>query len=102
MIVITIYVVLSVVALVSTAAAWRSESRVKVLHRRQESDHKKLVELDERFDSLKTNFMKVLKPIRQNAEDIDQLDDDLARIQRLVEELKKGEAQPPPPLPEAA
>lgn len=66
----------------------------------QEQDHEKIRELDQCVESLKVHMMKLLKPIRQNAEDIDLLDDDLMRIQNLVDELKKRErvSTPPPAL----
>ncbi len=51
----------------------------------------RLQECDARYEHLHTSFMKILVPIRQNAEDIDTLDDDLARLQKLYEELKKRE-----------
>lgn len=57
----------------------------------------RLKEFEVRFDVLRGQVMKILVPIRQNSEDIDELDADLARLQGLYEELKKrGEIVPPP------
>jgi chromosome segregation ATPase len=57
----------------------------------------RIKEFDIRLELLRNQFMKILSPIRQNAEDIEELDDDLARLQGLYEELKKrGELVPPP------
>lgn len=67
------------------------------MHALQEQDHHKILQLESGVESLKGNLMKVLIPIRQNSEDIDLLDDDLHRIQRLVDELKKRKEELPPP-----
>lgn len=60
-----------------------------------EGVHQRMQELDARYELLKKNFMKILSPIRSSAEDIAQLDDDLARLQKLYEEIKKGASTPP-------
>jgi chromosome segregation ATPase len=57
----------------------------------------RIKEFDIKLELLRNQFMKILVPIRQNSEDIDELDADLARLQGLYEEIKKrGELEPPP------
>lgn len=56
----------------------------------------RIKEFDIRLELLRNQFMKILSPIRQNAEDIEELDEDLARLQSLFEELKKRGELPPP------
>ena len=47
-----------------------------------------------RCDLLEESFMKVLAPIRQNTEDLAQLDDDIIRIDKRIDELK-SRGEPP-------
>lgn len=60
----------------------------------------RIKEFDIKLELLRNQFLKILAPIHQNAEDINELDDDLARLQaryeELCEELKNREESPPP------
>ncbi len=108
-----VVVVLIILVAVSLVTVWRAESRIAAIrHDVQELQSRlersvlnapdSLVgvqqcirDLDARYELMKRSLMKVLVPIRSNAQDIAELDDDLARLQRLYEELKKGEFPPP-------
>lgn len=90
---------LAVIAVFSIYAGLRAERELIALKKKQEIDNAKIKDLGERVDVLKINFMKVLRPIRQNAESIDEIDDDLTRMQKQIDdlnrELKKREENPP-------
>jgi len=91
---------LAFVAILSLVVGVRAQLRLSALKKKQDTDNLKIKDLVERMDSLKTNFMKVLRPIRQNAESIDELDDDLGllqkRIDEMAKELKKRQEENPP------
>lgn len=99
-------VVAILLVLTVLVTAWKAESGLLALHKELASIKEKLErgpfrdlsavtqklqELDARYELLNKSFMKVLVPIRQSAEDIDELDADLERLQKLYEELKKRE-----------
>lgn len=78
-------------SVVSIASAWKMSNQMRDMKRDVEDLRIRTQECDARYELLCKDFMHVLVPIRQNAEYIDQLDDDLVRLQGLYEELKKRE-----------
>jgi hypothetical protein len=89
-----LFVVLLGLVVVSVAGAWRADTAAR--HLRTELDELRvhMGEVCTRCDLLEESFMKVLAPIRQNTEDLAQLDDDIIRIDKRIDELK-SRGEPP-------
>lgn len=93
-----LWAVLVVVALVTYSIIIKLEADLRAVLKELDAVHAKMQDHLDRYDTLKKNFMKVLLPIRTNAEDVAELDDDLERLQLLYEKLKKQvEDMTPPP-----
>lgn len=90
-----LFTFLAGLVIVAIASAWRSDSQVRRLRAELDELQLHMGTSCSRCDLLEESFMKVLSSIRQNAEDIDQLDDDIRRLEDLIQELKKQGEGPP-------
>lgn len=83
-----IAVIAVLIAMASFLLTWKTDSIARRDLSKIGRFDKRLRDLEEDQKKLRATFMKVLRPIEQNAENIDQLDDDLYRLEARVDELK--------------